>query len=81
MPGAIPRVYKLENRPVHVLEGSLKKFKKEFLSAQQAIDFAKTSFDNDALEEVLVEECGSKACFNLMKFSANRDVSINDENL
>ena len=58
-----------------------KKFKKEFLSAQQAIDFAKTSFDNDALEEVLVEECGSKACFNLMKFSVNRDVFINDENL
>ena len=54
-----------------------KKFKKQFLSAEQAIAFAKTSLESDALEEVLVEECGSKACFNLIKFSVKRDASVN----
>ena len=50
-----------------------KNFEKEFLSAEQAIQYARSSLSNDDLEEVLVEECGSKACFNLLKLSAKRD--------
>lgn len=50
-----------------------KDFEKEFLSAEQAIQYARSSLSIDDLEEVLVEECGSKACFNLLKFSAKRD--------
>ena len=50
-----------------------KDLKKEFGSAQQAIEFAKISFKNDSHDEVFIEECGSKACFKLLKFSADRD--------
>mgnify|MGYP001206039876 FL=1 len=49
--------------------------KKEFFSAQQAIAFAKTSFRNNSQDEVFVEECGSKACIKLLKFSVDRDIS------
>ena len=52
----------------------------KFATSAQAIQFAKVKFNGEPLDEVLVEECGIKACFRLMKFSnkKNAPLIIND---
>ena len=45
----------------------------EFPTAVQAIQFAKSKSNEDPLCEVIVEECGTEACFCLMKFSGKRN--------
>ena len=44
------------------------KFCKEFDSAQKALTYAKSFFEKNPYGEVLVEECGSKACFAVLKY-------------
>ena len=51
-------------------------FIENFSSAAQAIQFAKSKFKDEVLDEVLIEECGTKACFSLMRFTAERDDSV-----
>ena len=48
----------------------------KFPSAALAIQFAKVKSNNEPFEEVLVEECGTSACFRLMKFSGKRNASL-----
>ena len=43
---------------------------KKFDSACEALDFAKSRFANNSNEEVLVEKCGLKACFALLKYKS-----------
>ena len=49
-------------------------------TSAQAIQFAKVKFYDDPFDEVLVEECGTKACFRLMRLSNKKNASfiIND---
>ena len=44
------------------------KFCKKFDSAQKALTYAKSFFEKNPYREVLVEECGSKACFAVVKY-------------
>ena len=52
-----------------------RKINANFPSAAQAIHFAKEKFNDEPCDEVLVEECGTEACFRLMKFSGKRNAS------
>ena len=47
-------------------------FCKKFDSAYNAITFAKSHFTNSPTKEVVVEKCGSKACFTLLKYRRKR---------
>ena len=47
-------------------------FCKKFDSAYEAITFAASRFTNNPKREVLVEKCGSKACFIVLKYKRNR---------
>ena len=44
------------------------KFCKKFDSAQKALTYAKSFYEKNPYREVLVEECGSKACFTVLKY-------------
>ena len=48
------------------------KFCKEFDSAQKALTYAKSFFKKNPYREVLVEACGSKACFALLKYRSRK---------
>ena len=43
------------------------KFCKKFDSAQKALIFAESFFKKNPYREVIVEACGTKACFALLK--------------
>ena len=45
---------------------------KKFGSSQKALTYAKTFFEENPHREVLVEECGSVACFALLKYRAKK---------
>ena len=48
------------------------KFCKKFDSAQKALTYAESFFKKNPCKEVLVEACGSKACFALLKHRRNK---------
>ena len=48
----------------------------KFPTSAQAIQFAKEKFNNEPFDEVLIEKCGTKACFRLMKFSNMKNASL-----
>ena len=73
-------VYQLERASSCVLESRLKKVNAKFPTSAQAIQFAKEKFNDEPFDEVLIEKCGTKASFCLMKFSnmKNAYLIIND---
>ena len=48
------------------------KFCKRFDSAQKALTYAKSFFKKNPDSEVLVEECGSRACFAVLKYKSKK---------
>lgn len=51
-------------------------FCKKFDSAQKALTYARSCFERNSYKEVLVEKCGSKACFTILKYRSKRLSSI-----
>ena len=69
-------VYKFEKHPHTFLKVVSRKMNAKFTTSAQAIQFAKVKFNGEPLDEVLVEECGSKACFRLMRLSNKKIASL-----
>ena len=66
----------IEKRSSFVLESRLKKSEREVPELSASNSFRKSKIYDEPFEEVLVEECGTKACFRLMRLPNKKNASL-----